>query len=202
MNSVLKTNNKVLILLTVADVFTWGPYIIISALAGLYLANKFGHDVVQFVGIGTAIYYVTKGVFQLPIGALSDKLKKDRDEIILLFFGVILMGIPFLFYPLIDSPYQYYILQFIFGLGTSLNVINWRKLFALNIKQGREGTSYAKYEAVISVSAAVIGIFVGYIANLGDTYFDIIMSCGGIMMIAAGIWISLIYSIKERKSDI
>jgi MFS family permease len=197
----IKNFNKVILLLTLSDTFTWGPFIIIANLAGLYLAGRLGQDTVSFVGIGTGIYFLTRALLQMPIGYLTDKLKDDKDEIILLTLGVILMGLPFLFYPLITEPYHYFVLQFIFGVGVSFNLPNWRKLFALNLDQGKEGFQYGFYETIISISTAIFSALVGYIANLGDFYFDLTMRGVGILMMLAGIWVLLLFTVKNRKSN-
>ena len=76
----------------------------------------------------------------MPIGKITDKIKSDSDEILFLLIGAILMGLPFIVYPFISIPVHYYILQFVFGLGVSFNLTNWRKLFALNVDKNREGT--------------------------------------------------------------
>ncbi len=112
------------------------------------------------------------------------------------------MGIPFLFYPDLSKPYQYYILQFIFGLGVALNVTNWRKLFALNIDGGREGIQYGIYEMILSLSIAVLSIVGGMIANMGSIYFDSVMSFAAVFMMLGNIWIILIYKYDDRKSKI
>lgn len=192
--------NKVIIYLSLSDIFTWGSYTIISMLTGLYLASKLGEDVVQFVGIGTSIYFFTRGILQIPIGILTDKYKQDKDEIIILFVGILLMGFPFLLYPYITSQYQYYFLQFVFGLGVAMNVTNWRKLFALNIDNGKEGRQYSIYDFLMSTSTAILCILGGYIANLGEIYFDIVMSTSGIIVMLGGIWSILIYKYEDRKS--
>jgi MFS family permease len=192
--------NKVTLLLTLSDVFTWGSFVVISSLSGIYLSNKLGENTVEFVGIGTAIYFITRGVFQIPIGIFTDKLQKDRDEIITLAIGSILAGIPYLFYPVITQPWHYFVLQFVFGLGISLNVVNWRKLFALNIREGMEGKEYAFYDAVLSTSTAIISIILGIVANIGDKYFDLVMIIAGITMMLASVWILMITLIRDRKS--
>ncbi len=195
-----KNFNKVILLLTLSDTFTWGPFIIIANLSGIYLASRLGTDTVNFVGIGTAVYFLTRAVTQIPIGSLTDKIKNDKDEIALLVLGIILMGIPFLFYPLITAPFQYYVLQFIFGLGVSFNLPNWRKLFALNLDKGKEGFQYGFYETLLSLSTAIFSGIVGYIANLGDIYFDNSMRVVGSLMILASIFVVFIHFVKERKS--
>lgn len=204
MNSILKRFtkiNKVLIFLTFSDVFSWGSFTVISALTGLYLANKLGQNTVEYVGIGTAIYFFVRGLAQMPIGHLTDKFKKDKDEIFLLALGIVLMGIPFLFYQKITVFYHYFLLQAIFGLGAALNVTNWRKLFALNIDGGREGRQYATYETIMSLCTGVLSVVGGVIANMGDKYFDLVISSAGLFILIASIWILLIYLIDERKSN-
>lgn len=193
--------NRVVIYLSLSDVFTWGPYTIISLLSGLYLSSRLGEDIVEFVGIGTAIYFLTRALFQLPIGILTDKFKHDKDEILTLFVSVILMGFPFLLYPHIQNQYQYFFLQFIFGLGVSLNLTSWRKLFAINLDKGKEGRLYSVYEMIISISIAVLSILGGHIANLGPLYFDTVMSVAGVIIMSGGIWSILIYKYSDRKSN-
>ena len=194
--------NKVVIYLSLSDVFTWGSYALISTLTGLYLANKLGENTVQFVGIGTSIYFLTRALFQIPIGTLTDKHKHDKDEILLLFCGILLMGFPFLLYPHIQNQYHYYVLQFIFGLGVSLNVTTWRKLFALNVDKGKEGRQYSIYEIIMSASTAVICVIGGYIANMGGLYFDTVISLAGCIIMLGGVWTVAIYKYDGRKSRI
>ena len=196
-----KKVNKVVLLLTLTDAFTWGPLVVIANLAGIYLSSKLGQDTVTFVGVGTAIYFFTRAALQIPIGYLTDKLDADKDEIVILTLGVFLMGLPFFFYPLINEPYQYFILQFIFGLGVSFNLPNWRKLFALNLDGGNEGFLYGFYETVLSISTALFGIAVGFTANLGEKQFDTIMRVLSVITMLSGIFVLLLFTLKNRKSS-
>ena len=195
-----KRLNKVVIYLTLSDVFTWGTFMILSALTGLYLAQKLGQNAIQFVGIGTAIYFLTRAIFQIPLGRITDKYKNDKDEILILFVGILLMGVPFIFYPYISLPIHFYLLQFVFGIGVAFNVTNWRKLFALNVDGGREGRQYALYETIVSACTAVLSIVGGIIANLGSIYFDMVISFAGVVIMLGSIWVVLIYRYEERKS--
>ena len=196
-----KNFNKVVILLTLSDVFSWGPYFVISTLAGIYLSKKLGANAVEFIGIGTAIYYFTRAITQLPIGYIIDKIKKDKDDLLFLILGIILMGIPYILYPQISQPWHFYVLQFTSGLGASLNLSTWRKLFAMNIDSGREGKQYGFYETIVSLSTVILSAIIGIVANLGDIYFDLVMVCSGIVMMAGSIWVVLIFKAKERKTN-
>jgi MFS family permease len=145
------TINRVIWLLTCSDIFSWGLYMSLSAIVAIYLSEKLGKNVVEIIGIGTAVYYFSKGIFQIPIGIITDKIKKDRDDILFLLAGNLFMGAPFIFYPLITNAYIFYILQFFIGLGAAMNLVNWRKLFAKNLDEGEEGLEYGVYDTVFSL---------------------------------------------------
>jgi len=193
--------NRVVIYLSLSDVFSWGSFTVISILSGIYLSDKLGVDTLKFLGIGTSIFFFTKAILQIPLGLLTDKYKHDKDEILILFVGILLMGLPYIFYPYIETPYQYYILQFIFGLGVSLNLTNWRKLFALNLDKGKEGIQYGVYELIMSVCTGFLSILAGTIANMGDLYFDTVISLTGVLIMLGSIWVILIYKYEQRRSN-
>jgi len=86
-------------------------------------------------------------------------------------------------------------------MGVSLNVTNWRKLFATNVDSGREGIQYATYETIISIATAILSTLIGVVASLGEIYFDIVIVSAGIVMMLGSIWIILIYKVEKRKTN-
>ncbi len=193
-------SNKTIVLLTVSDMLSWGPFLIISALSGIYLSGKLGVDTVRFVGIGTSIYFFTRAILQIPLGHLTDKIKSDTDEILLLALGTIFMGLPYTLYPHISTEWHYYFLQLAFGFGVALSVTNWRKLFAMNVDSGIEGRQYGFYECVISLFTALLSILIGSLANLNEMYFDFVMVGSGIVMMLGSIAVLMIFSVRKRKT--
>lgn len=193
--------NKVIVLLTASDVFTWGLVLVVNAIAGLYLSIKLGVNTVAFIGIGTGIFYIVKGLLQVPIGIYTDKILGDKDDIWFLFFGNVLMGFPFILYPAIQNEYAYYGLQMVAGVGAAMNLVNWRKLFANNLDKGKEGLEYGLYDAAISLTVAFFGILSGLVASLGPNYFDAVMFTIGCLMISSGIWALLIFRVQNRNSQ-
>lgn len=192
--------NKVIAFLTLSDIFTWGLYLIISALVGIYLSEKLGTEAAAIIGIGVAIYYLTRGISQIPIGMYTDSISKDRDDIIFLTLGNLLMGIPFLFYPLIQTEYLYYFLQIILGFGASMNLVNWRKIFAKNLDKGKEGLEYGMYDTIMSFSMVVFSLTAGLVANISESYFDMVMITVGVLTMTSGFWAIAIFFVKNRKS--
>ncbi|KXK27079.1 MAG: Major Facilitator Superfamily protein [candidate division WS6 bacterium OLB20] len=195
------TSNKVIWLLTLSDIFTWGSYYIISTIAGIYLAGRLGVNAVEIIGIGTAVYFVCRAVFQIPVGIITDRLERDRDEVLILAIGSILMGMSFVMYPLIDRPISYFFLQFLFGLGTAMNLNTWRKLFAKNLQKNNEGKEYGMYEVFMSMAIAAFSWVAGLVAGAGGIYFDLVMIAVGITMMLSFGWALLILTIRDRKSQ-
>jgi hypothetical protein len=192
--------NRVIWLLTLSDIFTWGLYVVVSTFTGIYLAQKLSLNVVEVVGIGTAMFYFSKGLFQIPIGIITDRIKKDRDDIAFLLIGNLLMGIPLLFYPLITDASIFFFLQFMSGVGAAMNLVNWRKLFAENLDVGQEGTAYGIYDAIFSLSIMLFSVIAGFIASINSTYFDIVIVAIGLLITSSGVWAVLLFFVKNRKS--
>lgn len=193
--------NKVILILTFSDVFTWGPTLVISTLAGLYLSNKLGENTVEFVGIGTSLYFITRASLQIPVGYITDKIKKDKDEILLLLLGIWLMGTPFLLYPSITNNIFYYILQIILGAGSALNLVTWRKLFAKNLNKDKEGLEYGIYETIMSVATAGFSAAAGIVANMSQHYFDLVMYTVGSVMLISGMLVLNIFKVASRNNS-
>ncbi|HEX9805003.1 MAG TPA: MFS transporter, partial [Candidatus Dojkabacteria bacterium] len=157
--------NPIIILLTLSDIFAWGGFFVVTFLVGLFLAEQLDMNAVQITGTGIAIRYLVRAIFQIPIGMVADKFKKDFDEVYFLLVGITLMSVAIIFMTMVSSPIQYYFLEFVIGLGAALNLVNWRKLFAKNLTEGREGMDYAAYDTAISLSIAAFLFIAGYVAN-------------------------------------
>lgn len=184
--------NRVIWYLTLSDGFSWGSYYALASLIGVYLAGRFPESIEQVVGIGLAVLLISRAVSQLIIGILSDRLKGFRDEIWLLILGAGFMGVPFILFPFITSAVQYFLLQAVIGMGSSMNLVAWRKLFASNLDKGREGLDYGIYDSAFSVISAILSIIAGLLANTSYLWFSMVMILGGGLTMLSGIWAILV----------
>ena len=196
----LKLNHAIW-LLTMSDVFTWGLQAIISSLAGIYLSGRIPGEASGYIGIGLAVYMFSRAIFQPVIGTLADKRRGDKDEILFVSLGSILMGLPYLGYPLISAAWVYYLLQFVFGLGAAMNLVGWRKLFAQNLDHNREGQEYGAYGLVMGLSTAAFAASAGFVSTLGEQYFSMVIVIIGLVMIASSGFGLLLLRDHGRLSD-
>ena len=192
--------NKVILLLTASDIFTWGPISMVTPLIGIFLSERFGQKTIFYVGMGTALYFLSRAIFQIPIGLISDKIKHDSDEIGILVMGCFLMGLMYMLIPFVREPWEYFVLMVLEGLGASMNLNSWRKLFAANVDKNHSGIGYGFYETVMSLSTAVISIIGGYYSSLSNDVFAIVLVVIGFTIIIGGIISGVIITIRTRKS--
>jgi len=191
--------NRVLFLLTASDVFTWVGYAILNILGGLYLENIFLENTIQYIGMGTAAFYLIKAITPIPFGKFLDNHISDVDEIVFISVGSFLIGISLMAYPLISGYKFYLFLQLVIGLGYAVNVSGWRKMFAKNIDTGKEGSEYGIYETVMSVAIGLIALLGGYLASINQDYFDYVFVGVGVLALFGGIMGLLILVVKDRK---
>lgn len=194
------TITKVIMYLTLSDIFTWGLYTVVNVFVGLYLEDKFNGNALQYIGIGISILFISKAISQIPIGIITDRIQTYKDDILVLFLGNALMAVPFFFYPVVTTPIFYYFLQMILGIGMSMNLVSWRKTFAENLEPGKEGISYAVYDTITSLAVTLFGIIIGYVANLGNIYFELMLVVIGLCMLSSGFWIKKMYFVLEYKN--
>ena len=192
--------NRVIWLLTFSDIFSWGLFLSITSIVGIYLSAKLGYNALEVVGVGVAISYLIRGVAQIPIGLITDDIKRDRDDLFFLIAGNLMMGLPFLFFPIIQSPIAYYVFQAIFGFGTAMNLVTWRKMFAKNLDKNKEGFSYAVYDTIMSIAIAFFSLAGGFLANSGQHIFDMLMIFIGVVIMSSSILPALIFDISNRNS--
>ena len=184
--------------LTLNDVFVWGFYFIATALVGIYLSERIDAPATEVVGIGAGIGYFMRGITQIPIGILGDKIKGRRDEVLFLVLGNLLMGTPIILYTQISAAPEYYLLQVVFGMGCAINLVNWRKLFAGSLDKGHEGMEYAAYGAIMGMSITVLSVLGGTIASISSYYFDLVIGGVGVVIILSNLWlVPLFLSTKD-----
>lgn len=191
--------NIMIFALTGSDIATWGIFNILSTFIGIFLSNKLGMNAVQVVGIGLGIYTFTRAIFQIPVGLIADKLKSTNDEVILLIIGNLLMGIPYAMLVFVSNPGMYYLIQAIFGIGGAINLVAWRKLFALSLDKDKEGLEYAIYGTLFGLFGAAISTIAGLISNISETHFNVVIFVLG--LIIANSWIFGVWVLKIKRNE-
>ncbi|MBD3362681.1 MFS transporter [Candidatus Dojkabacteria bacterium] len=188
--------NKIIQTLTYSDSFVWGGYNMMNTVVAIYLEHKIAVNPLEAIAFGFSIFMFSRSVFQIPIAQFLDKQKSYIDESVAIFLGACLMSLGIFSFRFIIFPWQLYFIQFLIGLGTSINLPAWRKTFANFVDKGHEGVEYSLYDVIICISIAFFSSAGGYIVSKTQN-FELLFTLSAILIFIGGI-ISL-FLLRSRK---
>ena len=122
----LKDINPVIRFLTISDIVIIG-----------------GNEAVA--GIAAGIYLAARSILQIPIAHFLDKIRGERDDFWLMFVFSILSALIPLFYLVVHTPLQLYIVQFALGLFTAFTYPAFMAIFTRHIDKNKECTEWGLY---------------------------------------------------------
>ena len=99
--------------------------------------EKIGGNILD-IGFTVTVFSICTGILIIIVGKISDKINKELITI----FGYGFYALGSLLYLIISSPWQLFILQIIFALGTACLVAPLSALFAKYIQKGKEGAQW------------------------------------------------------------
>jgi len=100
--------------------------------------EKIGGSILD-IGYTTAVFTISAGILTIIIGKLSDKFNKELITI----FGYLFFALGSLGYLIINNPWELFILQIVFALGTACLSAPLTALFAKFIDKKKEGLQWA-----------------------------------------------------------
>ncbi len=184
----LKQINKVVRTIIFADFFYNSAFASFGPVFAIFITSQIHGGSAKVAGLATAVYWITKSVFQLPIARFLDKTDGERDDFWAMFFGYLFSSfIPFL-YIFASEPAHLYLIQAFYGMTMAWAVPAWYSIFTRHVDKWRISFEWS-LESVFSVgiAAAAAAAAGGYIAdNLG---FKALCLLGGWISLAASLYL-------------
>jgi len=116
-------------------------------------------------GLATTIYLVSKSLGQIPIAALIDQIKGEKDDFWLMLGGTIGFSlVPFLYISL-KTPAQLYLVQLFYGFSTALTFPSWMAIFTRHIDSQKEGLEWGIYYTLTDLGGALTATIGGILAQ-------------------------------------
>jgi len=185
-SAVFSPVDKVVGVLVLSDVLITGSFGLIAPLFAIFIAQNIQGATLEVIGIFTAIYLLTKSLFQLVTTELIQKIKGEKDEFYFDFIGAFAASMVYLIFPLINTVPELYVASFILGISAALTYPSWSALFNNHIKDTKTwGMYYTVLDCVLAL-AAMIGSMIA--AAFSFDYLFLIIGCLGV----AGSFILLI----------
>lgn len=160
----LKQVNKVIRIMTFSDIIIVGGFGFVSPIFAVFITDSIKGGSIEVVGIASGVFLVFQSLFQIPIALLIDKIKGEKDDFAALFIGGIIFSLVPLFYLIIDTPWQLYLVQAVYGLATAATLPSWFAIFTRHVDKEHEGIEWGVYRTFVDLSVAFAAFAGGYIA--------------------------------------
>ena len=154
----MKKGLKLLILSDLLIIMSFGlisPIIAIFIKDGLTGGNAFA------AGVSTSVTLVVKSLLEIPFGKMEDHNSKKRFLII----GTFIISFVPLGYFFIDSIYQLYAVQFVYGVGAAMAFPAFGALFLRYLDRGKEAYEWSVYGTIVGLGTAITAFFGGLVAQ-------------------------------------
>lgn len=152
-------------LFVVSDLVLLSGWGLVQPIFAIFITTSIVGATVITVGTVAAIYWLTKVVFQLPIALLIDKKDGEKDNFMVLIFGLVLAGISAFAFIFIDQIWQLYLIQGLHALGMSMYTPAWSSIFSKHLDNGHEALDWSLDNSSLALAAGVTGLLSGYLVT-------------------------------------
>ncbi|HBP00203.1 MAG: hypothetical protein UU48_C0001G0056 [Candidatus Uhrbacteria bacterium GW2011_GWF2_41_16] len=181
----LKNINPVIRFLIISDTVLRGASGLLGPIFAFFIQGFVEGGDEAVAGVAAAIYLFTKSIFQIPIAHLIDRIRGEKDDFWFMFIFTLLIAFIPLFYLVIHTPLQLYVIQFILGIFTAFTFPTYMAIFTRHIDKTKEGVEWGMYFTLTDLTGAAFAAVGGYIA----------MSSGFPTLIIAVVFLSVIGSL-------
>ena len=164
-NYFLKDINPIIRFLIISDVVLAGAAGLLGPIFALFIEDFIQGGNAAVAGVAAGVYLFTKSILQIPIANFIDKIRGEKDDFWLMFIFTILIAFIPLFYLVISTPFQLYIVQFALGFFTAFTFPSYMAIFTRHIDKEKEGTEWGVYFTFTDLIGAALAIVGGYVAT-------------------------------------
>ncbi|MBU1179112.1 MFS transporter [Patescibacteria group bacterium] len=163
--------------LTMCDIMIISGFGLITPIFAVFITENIKNANLETVGIASTIFLLSKGLLQIPIGTIIDKIRGEIDDYWFLLLGSIGYAAIPLLYMIINTPGQLYFVQFVFGLAGAFAYPSFMAIFTRHVDKEHEGIEWSIYSTMVEIGMALtatIGAFVAY--QFGFKYLFVVAS--------------------------
>lgn len=185
-----KNINPVVRILVVADFFYNAAFASFAPVFAIFITGQIAGGSASVAGFATAIYWVVKSIFQLPVARFLDRTDGEKDDFWAMWAGYFFTGFIPLAYIFVSEPWHLYVIQGIYGFLMAWLVPAWYSIFTRHVDKWRISFEWS-LESVFSVGMAAAGAAAlgGYLVDKFG--FELLFLISGFTAIAASFLILL-----------
>ncbi|HLD28075.1 MAG TPA: MFS transporter [Patescibacteria group bacterium] len=185
--------NLVIKILIISDFIIWSSFQLFLPIFAIFITNKIVGGTIEVVGIATALYLLSKSIFEIPVGVFIDQKKGERDDLYTSIVGTILTALVYFAYIYVDQVWQLYSLQIILGIAAAVAFPGWYSIFTRHLDKNKKAFEWSMYDVITGLGMAGAAALGGFMAD--QFGFNILFTVVGILTLIGAI---LLLVIKKR----
>lgn len=187
----LKGMSPVVRILTMSDIIFMSGLGLVTPIFAVFITDQIPGGSLEVVGIAATIFLITKSLGQLIVAEVVDKIKGEFDDFWSMLIGSIFISLVQIAYIFIDSTWQLYTVQVVYGLATAMTFPSWMAIFTRHIDKKREGMEWGVYFTSTDLMGAIAAGLGGYFAeHMG---FDAVFSVTAMLSFAGTAYLAFVY---------
>ncbi|MFW0861972.1 MAG: MFS transporter [Candidatus Komeilibacteria bacterium] len=152
-------------MLIFSDFLIWSSYQFLAPIFALFITDRINQSSIETVGLASAIYLISKSIFEIPVGAYIDRSKSEKDDLYTAISGTILASAVFFAFIFIGSVWELYILQIFMGLANALAFPGWYSIFTKHIDKEKAAFEWSLYDVLLGIGMAATAAIGGILAE-------------------------------------
>lgn len=187
--------NKIVKYLIITDLLFLAGWGFVEPIFAVFVVDKIAGATVATVGLAFGIYYVLKGLFQIPISRFMDRTRGEKDDKWILICGYLLAAVTAFLYIFITEIWQLYVLQGLYALSIALYYPSWTAIFTRHIDVKDTAFEWSLDSTLVNFAAGITAFTGGYIASVFG-YQPLFMiaaaaSLGVVLLLLTHKWVAL-----------
>src|SRR3989344_6445805 len=185
--------NRFIILLISSNLFINAALGSIAPVLAVFVVDFIPGATIASVGAATGIFWLTKAILQMFVGKYLDVRQGERDDVVIMALGHVIMGLTPFFYLSIETVSGLYFIQFILAIGGALAVPPWFILFSRHLDKNKEGFEWSLNSSIsFGIGSGISGLASGWIVEVFG--FDTLFVIAGIVGILSAVILLPLYN--------
>lgn len=156
--------NRIVRFFILSDLILWSGWGFVDPLFSIFVVREIAGATLVSVGFLATIYWVGKGILQIPISLFLDKTDGERDDFYALVLGLLIIGISAFSFSLSREIWQVYLIQFVKAIGFALYIPAWSAILSRHLDKGHTAFEWALSSSTVSLGIGFAGMAGGSIA--------------------------------------
>src|SRR3989338_4607948 len=158
--------NKVVKYFILSDLVMWSGWGLIDPLFSIFVIQNIQGASLVAIGFLATIYWITKGILQIPISIFLDKYDGERDDFYALVLGLLIIGIGAFSLTLATAMRHVYLVQFIKAIGFALYIPSWSAIISRHLDKEHTAFEWALSSSTVSFGIGAAGLLGGSLATV------------------------------------